>query len=227
MKKIQRASVGLLMTAVFAVLVSCGGDGGGAGETWSCPPWRLNDSMTYARTETVSGVPIVSTMTRTVTARAPESVTLSDGATTKSYAVTAGIVVPLSEEAVPDPDSGFYGSSSTYGSTTAFCPPPAAGERYEYATWINGPWEGTGEEINTTLSVTAVSTEAVSTPAGGFTARKIVMDRVSLTGSGLPWLISTVTRYYVSGIGVVKEVEEIPATETTITDELAAYSFQQ
>jgi len=31
---------------------------------------------------------------------------------------------------------------------------------------------------------------------------------------------------YVGGIGVVKEVEEIPAQDTTITDELTAYSFQ-
>ena len=36
---------------------------------------------------------------------------------------------------------------------------------------------------------------------------------------------STVTRYYAGGIGVVKEVEERPSTDTTITKELTAYSF--
>jgi len=39
--------------------------------------------------------------------------------------------------------------------------------------------------------------------------------------------VGTVTRYYVDGIGVVKEVEEIPSSDTTITDELTSYSFQQ
>jgi len=208
----------VVILSLVAVLASCGGDSSGP-DTSSCPNWNLGDSTMYKRTVTVSGVPTETTMTYVVTERTTDSVTLSDGTTTKKYSIVNGKYIPVSEQVLTEP-------ADNYTSTTAFCPPPAVGEIYEYTTFVPGPDPRSGDNITTTLSVTGVTIESVSVPAGSFTAKKLVMEKISLMGT-TPWLISTVTRYYVAGIGVVKEVEEIPSENTTITDELTSYSFQQ
>ena len=217
-KKLIMAAVVILSLAVL--LASCGSSSSGGGpDTDSCPNWNLGDSTMYKRTVTVSGVPTETTMTYVVTERTTDSVTLSDGTTTKKYSIVNGKYIPVSEQVLTEP-------ADNYTSTTAFCPPPAVGEIYEYTTFVPGPDPRSGDNITTTLSVTGVTIESVSVPAGSFTAKKLVMEKISLMGT-TPWLISTVTRYYVAGIGVVKEVEEIPSTNTTITEELTSYSFQQ
>ena len=205
---------GVVILSLAVLLSACGSSSGGGADTDSCPNWNLGDSTMYKRTVTVSGVPTETTMTYVVTERTTDSVTLSDGTTTKKYSIVNGKYIPVSEQVLTEP-------ADTYTSTTAFCPPPAAGESYEYTTFVPGPIPGTGEFVTTTLSVTDVSIESVSVPAGNFTAKKIVMDKLSGLTS------ATVTRYYVGGIGVVKEVEVIPSENTTITDELTSYSFQQ
>ena len=43
-------------TSVIAALAACGGGGGSNSEdVFLCPAWSPGDSMTYMRTETVSG----------------------------------------------------------------------------------------------------------------------------------------------------------------------------
>src|SRR3972149_2870537 len=174
-KKLIMAAVVILSLAVL--LASCGSSSSGGGpDTDSCPNWNLGDSTMYKRTVTVSGVPTETTMTYVVTERTTDSVTLSDGTTTKKYSIVAGRYIPLSEEVSPQP-------ADNYTSTTAFCPPPAVGESYENTTFVPGPFPGTGGFVTTTLSVTDVSIESVSVPAGNFTAKKIVMDKLSGTAS--------------------------------------------
>lgn len=196
-------------------LVSCGGGGesGSSGpDITSCPSWNLGDSMTYLHTDTVSGVLTTTTMTDVVTERTAASVSLTNGTMTRKYSIDTGKYVPVSEQGTsPYPDN--------FTSTTSFCPPPAVGESYTYTTWIPGPFPGTGEIVTTTMPVTAASIEPVSVPAGSFTARKVVIEKTvnSLTG--------TITRYYVGGIGVVKEVEVDPSASATRIKELTSYDY--
>lgn len=65
-------------------------------------------------------------------------VTLSDGAATSTYSISAGQYVPQSD------------GSDSYTSTTAFCPPPGIGESYEYTTWIPASVGRGGDYVTTT-----------------------------------------------------------------------------
>jgi hypothetical protein len=168
--------------------------------------------MTYLHTDTISGVPTTTTMTDVVTERTAASVSLTDGTMTRKYSIGTGQYVPFSEQR-----TSLY--PDIFTSTTAFCPPPAAGESYKYTTWIPNPGGRGGDYVTMTMPVTAASIENVSVPAGSFTARKVVIEKTmdSLTG--------TITRYYVGGIGVVKEVEVDPSASATRIKELTSYDY--
>ena len=185
---------------------------GNSPDTESCPAWQLGDSMTYRTTETLNGVATETATTLRVTQRSNDEVVLSDDNITRSYTVVDGQYVPLTEQVGSDP-------ADNYTSTTAFCPPPEIGEHYSYETLVAGPFPGSVESVTTTLTVADISLATVSVPAGDFAAKRITLNKTSSPGN------ATLDRYYAGGIGVVKEVEEIPATGTVITEELSAYSF--
>ncbi len=108
-----------------------------------------------------------------------------------------------------------------------FCPPPDVGEKDEGLVWVPGPIEGTGDFALSTYLVTDTSIESINVPASEFTAKKVVVKKTTVySGNPVPTLPdATNTRYYVGGIGNVKQVEVTPTTNTTITEELTAYSY--
>ncbi|WP_303905254.1 hypothetical protein [Thiohalomonas denitrificans] len=229
MNKMQRA-LGCASLAGLMTLTACGGGGGNndvAGTVW-CPAWEAGQGVSYTRTETVAGVPTQTEANLVVTVRDGDAVAVTDGETTGLFAIEAGAYAPVSRldtqvyvdsdptDGIVEPEGILY-SPVTYSSQTAFCPPPAVGESYAATAFWPGPDGRGGEYVDTTMTVTAVADETVSVPMGDFSARKVVMDKLEgVTGS-------VVTRYYVAGLGVVREVEEIASADTIITRELVAY----
>lgn len=213
-----------VVVVISATLLACLDSGGGSG--YSCPAWQVGDAMTYQTTETVSGVPTVSTATWTVTEHTDTTVSLSNGvASSVSYSFSGGNYIPVTEDYILSVDYGVdgvfdYSVIDTYSSSTPFCTPPTPGQTYEYTTWFPGPWLGTGEYVSATMTVTARTDESLSLPLGDLSVTKLVMAK---TGGRAD---SMVTRYMAENIGVVMEVEEIPSTSTTITKELTTYSYQ-
>lgn len=211
----KAAYFSLILVSAFAI-TGCGGGGDSSPVTELCPTWNAGSTMAYDRTETISGVSTTTSSVYTVTEHSATTIALSNGVTLKTFTIVNGAYVPATE--------GDVGSVTpdTYSSTTPFCPPPAVGDSYLYSTFIAGPFPGTGEIVSVTLPVTSTSTESVVVPAGTFVAKKLVMAKSVNTQT--PPITGTVTRYYVSGVGVVKEVEDTPSTQTVVTDELTAYT---
>jgi len=213
--------------AICALLTTagCGGDSASLVDV-ACPTWNEGDSWTVQRTETVGGdQTAMSLSTYVVTQRTTDSVSVGNGITVKTYDIVDGSLIPTYEEQVPDPDAGFYGSTTTYSSTTAFCPPPARNQSYDSLTFLMGPFEGTGENMWTTTTVTGVKNEGVTLTLGDFTAYKAIMNKTDYWEGQVVAGQSTLSRYYVTGLGLVKEVEEIADTATVITDTLIDYDF--
>ncbi len=214
---------------ILVLLLSWGLSGcldSGSSSSYLCPAWQVGDSMTYQTTETVSGVPAVSSATWTVTEHTDTTVSLSDGTTSSvTYSISGGNYSPATEDYILSVDYGVdgvidYNVTDTYSSSTPFCAPPASGQTYEYTTWFPGPWSGTGEYVSATMTVTSRTTETLSLSLGSIPVTKLVMAK---TGGRAD---STLTRYMAESIGVMMEVEEIPSTSTTITKELTSYSYQ-
>ncbi|MBU1426018.1 MAG: hypothetical protein KKH12_03260 [Gammaproteobacteria bacterium] len=205
----------LIPLAIAFVLLFAGCGGGGdstTSNTYSSPAWNLGDSMTYRKTDTVGGVATVSEPTYVVTERTPTAASLTNGATTRRFTAADGRYVPEFERAT-------MAYQDDYTSTTTYSPPPAVGESYEYTTFVAGPWPGSGYVITTAITVSASTPATVSVPVGTFSAREVVLEKPVNGG------VATITRYYVSGIGVVKEVEENPDTGTIRVEELTGYNF--
>lgn len=192
------------------VLSACGG-GNDAPDTSSCPRWRVGDAMTYLKTTTVNNVSTTSSAHFVVTEHSQSTVILSSGTTARRFEITT---------------DGRYTDGI---SDLPFCPPPAVGEKDEGLRWLPGPIEGTGEWVHSKYLVTDASIESINVPAREFTAKKVVVKKTTVhngTTDPVPTLPdATITRYYVGGIGNVKQVEVTPTTNTTITEELAAYSY--
>jgi len=218
-KRMKSLSLAVAVLTIMALHACGGNDNGVTPDLDSCPNWSLGDSMTYLRTETVSGVTVTTMVLDVVTERTADSVVLSDGTSTRTYAVAAGKYIPLTEQYTLSVDYGGtlfdYTVTDTYSSATAFCPPPAISEKYVITYFVPGPWEGTGEYLSSATTILSRAIESLSVPAGDFLVTKLVM-----VGGRAE---STVTRYYAGRIGVIKEVKEIPAANTTITKELTAY----
>ncbi|OGW37562.1 MAG: hypothetical protein A2010_10520 [Nitrospirae bacterium GWD2_57_9] len=176
-KKMKSLSLAVAVLTVMALL-SCGGsDNGAAPDIDSCPNWSLGDSMTYLRTETVSGVSATTVVLDVVTERTADSAVLSDGTSTRTYAVAAGKYIPLTEQYILSVDYGGtlfdYSVTDTYSSATAFCPPPAIGEKYEVTYFVPGPWEGTGYYVSAATTILSRAIESLSVPAGDFLVTKL------------------------------------------------------
>lgn len=219
----QRAGYIPITILLTVALSGCGSGGGGSSlDTASCPTWGVGSTMTYDRTTTVDGVATTTSSVYTVTEHSATAISLSDGTTLKTFTIVDGNYLPATEGSIGNtiPD--------TYTSTTPFCPPPSIGDQYAYQTWIPSPAGRGGDYYAVTLVVTGVTMEGVTISAGTFTAKKIVMTKDGYTLDPVTYLLSplssTVIRYYVSGVGVVKEVEDTPSTSTVVTDELMAYT---
>ena len=207
-------------------LAACGGGGGGGvddkqiASVFRCPSWEQGDAVSYTRSETVGGTTTDSQLTAVVTARDGDSVSVSDGKTSRLFALASDEYQPVSELDTVEygaPNNSIVYPTVTYESSTPLCPPPGLNESYAYTTFVPGPTGRGGYLLSTTLMVTSISNENVSVPAGDYSARKVVMNKTSSDSD------SILSRYYVDGLGVVKEVEEITASDTTITRVLNAY----
>lgn len=206
-------------------LAACGGGGGEVDDkqiasVFRCPSWEQGEAVSYTRSETVVGITTDTQLTAVVTARDGDSVSVSDGKTSRLFALASDEYQPVSELDTVEygaPNNSIVYPTVTYESSTPLCPPPGVDESYAYTTFVPGPNGRGGYLLSTTLTVTAISDETVSVPAGNYSARKVVMNKTSGDSD------SILSRYYVDGLGVVKEVEEIAATDTTITRVLNAY----